>query len=339
VTIREIDGGQGEGGGQMLRTALSLSCILKEEIHIKNIRANRPKPGLAPQHLTTVELLRDMTRAEVEGAELRSTELTFKPQKPHGDYFYVDIGTAGSVSLLFQAAIYPALFSDFRCELEIRGGTDVKWSPSADYIKEVFLPATGMVEFVHLDLRRRGYYPKGGGDILASVRPGRPGPVVLESGGKLKGIRGRIHSCGLPEHIADRMESAAKEVLGKNLVVETMTGHSRSPGCGITLWTETDKGAFLGASALGERGVKAEVVGRNAAEALNLEIESGASVDVHQADQLLIPLALYGGEFHCRELSQHTKTNIEVIHMFFGDVIEVEEKEDLYRVHSEGKGK
>jgi RNA 3'-terminal phosphate cyclase (ATP) len=132
------------------------------------------------------------------------------------------------------------------------------------------------------------------------------------------------------------MASSAKEVLGKNLVTETVTGHSRSPGCGITLWTETDKSAFLGASALGERGVKAEVVGKNAAEALKLEMDSGASADVHLADQLLVPLALYGGQFHCRELSQHTKTNIDVIHTFLGDVIKVEEEGELYRVSSEG---
>jgi len=321
----------------MLRTALSLGCILKEDVKISNIRANRPKPGLAPQHLSTVKLLRDMTKAEVTGDAIGSTELTFKPQEPHGDYFYVDIGTAGSVTLLLQCALYPALFSDYKCELELRGGTDVKWSPPADYIKEVFLPASGLLEYAHLEVRRRGYYPKGGGDILVRVSPSKPGPIKLEPGGEVKGIRGKIHLCGLPEDIGERMGQAVKDVLGKNVWLETETGHSRSPGCGITLWAGTDKGAYIGASALGERGVKAEVVGQNAAESLKLEMDSGASVDTNLADQLLLPLALYGGEFQCRELSAHAKTNIDVIEKFLGDVIQVEEDGNLTKVSSAGK--
>ncbi len=177
-----------------------------------------------------------------------------------------------------------------------------------------------------MDIRRRGYYPKGGGDILFRVDQGRPDPLQLLPGGRVKGIRARIHLCGLADDIAERMKQGVKQVLGGDVYFEDVqTGHSRSPGCGVTLWAETDTGGVLGAIGRCERGVKAEVVGEKAASALKMELDSGASVDVNLADQLLIPLALFGGEFTCRELSGHAKTNIEVIKQFLGDVIKVDE--------------
>jgi RNA 3'-phosphate cyclase len=266
--------------------------------------------------------------------------LTFSPGDIKGEYYHVDIGTAGSITLLLQTAVYPALFADYHSELEIRGGTDVNWSPSVDYVKQVFLPASGLLEFVNLDIRRRGYYPKGGGDVVVRIELGKPEPVVLLPGGRIKGIRGKIHFCELPEDVPERMAGGVKEALGKNVILEMENGHSRSPGCGVTLWTETDKGAFLGSVGLGEKGVRAEDIGENAGKALKEELDAGGSVDVHLADQLLLPLALFGGEFFCRELTGHARTNMDVIGKFLGDeVFTVNEENGLFRISSAGMKK
>jgi RNA 3'-terminal phosphate cyclase (ATP) len=162
--VIEIDGSFGEGGGQVLRTAVALSALLGREVHIKNIRAKRPNPGLRAQHMTAVKAVAALCDAETIGLEIESTELSFMPRKIVSGSFKFDVGTAGSISLVLQALMPAGAFSSGGTEFEITGGTDVRWSPTIDYVRFVILPMLSRLGYAaELKLIRRGHYPKGGG--------------------------------------------------------------------------------------------------------------------------------------------------------------------------------
>ena len=314
-----IDGSNGEGGGQMLRTSLAISAITGEPLRMGKIRANRPKSGLARQHMKAVELLAAMTGAEVDGVAEGSRAISFTPHGlPGGDY-RLDVGTAGSITLILQAAIPAALFAASPTKILLTGGTDVKWSPTIDYLKHVFLPACGLEPHVELKVLRRGYYPRGGGEVEATISPCKSkGPILLEPGSETTSVQGIIYSSNLPSHVPRRIEEAAMSALGMPVDIVHENSDALSPGCGITLWARRGRGGILGAVSIGERGVRSEEVGGGCAKMLKEEMSSGASADVHLGDQLLLPLALWGGSFSCRELSLHAKTNIDVIESFLG---------------------
>jgi len=214
----KIDGTYGEGGGQIIRTAIALAAITGKEVEIENIRANRPNPGLSAQHLHAVKAVEKLSGGRTEGLELRSTRLKFAPGALNGFEGEIDIGTAGSITLLLQCLIPVAVFADSETKVRIRGGTDVKWSPPMDFYTELFLKAIREMGCdVHLDLKRRGYYPKGDGLVEAKITPLHQlkGIVLVEAesertGGVVKGIS---HSCGLPAHVAERQAKAAESVL------------------------------------------------------------------------------------------------------------------------------
>lgn len=328
-----IDGSKGEGGGQMLRTSLSLSSVLQEPITIKNIRALRPKPGLAAQHLAGVKLVSQMSRAEVSGDRVGSKEVILKPtEKPSGVY-EIDIGTAGSVSLLLQTGLYPGMFGHSEVKIKATGGTDVKWSPPMDYVDEVFLQASGLDELVGITARSRGFFPKGGGKVEMVIQPGKIDRVQPAFGDHWR-VQSLAFSSNLPEDILDRMNASAEKVLDIDIKgKEVINGFST--GCGLTMWAANGS-VIHGSSCIGEKGLPAEKVGRKAAEALKLEIQGGATADEHLADQLLIPIALFGGEFTCRYMTKHTQTNIDVIHQFLGNIIKTEKVGKLTNISCEG---
>jgi len=304
----EIDGSFGEGGGQIVRTAVALSAVTGESVRITRIRAGRRNPGLSPQHVTAILAMAKVSEAEIEGARPRSSEIIFRPGEVRGGRREVDIGTAGSVTLLMECLLPALIFADSPTVLTVRGGTDVKWSPPIDYLSQVALPA--FAEFgvqCHLTCERRGYYPKGGGVATLEVTPGRLARADLSfvEQGHVKGVS---HSSNLPEHVAKRQSEAAAEVLeraGFDAEIKCETNAFLSTGSGITLWSRRK-----GASALGERGLPAEKVGVYAAEAMTAELKSKAAVDRYLADQLVPYLALAGGSYTAPVVSKHASTNI-----------------------------
>ncbi len=318
----EIDGSFGEGGGQIVRTAVALSAVTGDPVRITRIREGRKKPGLSPQHVTAISALAAVAEAEIEGSKPGSAEVTFRPGEIRGGERKVDIGTAGSITLLMQCLLPALVFADSPATLTVRGGTDVKWSPTIDYLSQVALPA--FAEFgvrARLSCQRRGYYPRGGGVATLKVDPGALRRADLLASGP-GGVEGVSHSSNLPQHVAERQSEAAARVLlraGFDAQIRCETENVPSTGSGITLWSDRK-----GASALGERGLRAEKVGASAAEEMVAELGSKAAVDRYLADQLVPYLALAGGSYSAPQISRHASTNIWTVTRFLDVEISAE---------------
>ncbi len=336
-----IDGSQGEGGGQIFRTALALSALLSKPIEVFNIRANRPRPGLAMQHLTTLLTFKKIFSAKVEGAKLGSTKVTFTPGSIKEEREYsIDIGTAGSITLLLQALL-PALVYH-NTTLKIKGGTDVKWSPTIDYFSQVFLKNLSYLGVrAEVELLARGYYPKGNGQVKIRIsKVNLLKGYEFEDRGKLLGIKGKAHSSNLPEHIVEREAKTAKEaLLPLKAEIDLELRKEISTGTGITLWADYQN-CSLGSSALGEIGKPAEKVGTEAALRLMKEINSPATLDVNMADQIIPFAALAEGRtsFLVRELTGHLRTNIVLTEKILGVKFAQEELDGCFRISVEGIG-
>ncbi|MDR7666143.1 RNA 3'-terminal phosphate cyclase [Methanosarcina sp. Z-7115] len=326
----EIDGSYGEGGGQLVRTAVALSAVTGKEIRVTNIRRNRPNPGLKQQHLKALEVTASICEARVSGLFPGSTELSFAPMEIKGGKYDIDIGTAGSITLLLQC-LMPALpFAKEKVELTVRGGTDVAWAPTVDYLQQVTFRALERLGYAgYVTLEKRGYYPKGGGKVSAFFEPCRLwGFHFLKEEEEIKGIS---HTSNLPAHVPLRQAEAASARLLEaeySSRIETQSFEDFSTGSGITLWT-----GYIGGSALGERGLPAEKVGKRAAEEVITELKARASVDMHLADQLIPYMALAGNSsYTVREISPHAATNIWVTEQFLDVKFRIEKKEDIFEV-------
>ncbi|MDD2439446.1 MAG: RNA 3'-terminal phosphate cyclase [Methanosarcinaceae archaeon] len=330
----EIEGSYGEGGGQIVRTAVALSAVTGKAVEINNIRKNRPKPGLKAQHLVSLKTAAWLCKAQVSGLMLGSTELSFSPVEIEGGDLEVDIGTAGSITLLLQG-LMPALpFAKKEVQLRIRGGTDVAWAPSIDYLQQVTLKALRKMGYgCELELQKRGYYPKGGGVVTATFKPCKLKSFHFlreekREEGKIFGIS---HSSNLPSHVAERQAEAAKASLfkaGFSSKIKSESSNFFSTGSGISLWT-----GFFGGTALGKPGLLAEKVGCKAAKEILPELKSKASVDVYLADQLIPYMALAGeSSYTVRKLSQHTKTNIWVTEQFLDVKFRIKKTEKGFEV-------
>jgi RNA 3'-terminal phosphate cyclase (ATP) len=317
--MQTIDASHGEGGGQVLRTALSLSVALGRPVTLRQVRARRPRPGLRPQHLTVVRALAAISDAQVAGDTLGSTEVTFVPRTLRGGAYHFDIGairgSAGSVSLLFQALALPLAMAAEPSRLLLRGGTHVPWSPPVPYLASVFVPALGRIGVpAALTLRRWGWYPAGGGEVEASITPSRPrGGIRWERHGGPPTIEGISAVSRLPLSIAERQRARAlARLTGSGLSAQiTLLEDSTALGPGTLLMlSATGESALAGFSALGRRGVRAETVADEAVDPLIDYLQSGAAVDDHLADQLIPFLALAGAPsvFSCPTLSSHVRT-------------------------------
>ncbi len=318
-----IDGSYGEGGGQILRTAIALSCVTGESVEIYNIRANRPKKGLAMQHLKGVEAAKLISDAEVEGLRLGSTRIIFKPKRVKAKNLRIDIGTAGSVTLIFQTILPPLLTADREARIEITGGTDVQWSPSIDYFR--FVTSKALKEMnadFSIELVKRGYYPKGGGKVVLYVNPSNLSGKAFEAE-RCDVVRGISHCSNLPKHVAERQAKAAESFLaerGYNAEIEIETQRGFSTGSGITLFC-----GYKGGVALGEKGKRAEKVGEEAAMEIYDELESDATFDRHLADQVMCFAAIARGEteYTTSEITKHILSNEYVINKFFERCVEI----------------
>ncbi|MBI2141797.1 RNA 3'-terminal phosphate cyclase [Candidatus Woesearchaeota archaeon] len=362
----KLDGSYGEGGGAILRMALALSSITLQPFEIVNIRKGRPNPGLQPQHLACIKALEDLCNASSEGAEAGSATVKFFPGKAQSRTLSIDIGTAGSVTLLLQAVLLPALFAPGKVRLNLAGGTNVMRSQPAEYFSEVFLPHTARFGSCSFSLLRRGYFPKGGGKAELEIRPlfrlgdydtfadfrkavsqQLPG-INLAERGKLLKIAGISHaSADLKKaEVAERQAHSAKISLSRQLLkigiscgitIRAEYSESFSTGSGITLFAyfsaagkddiDAANPVILGADALGERGKKAEVVGQEAATALVREISSGACVDHYLADQLIPFMAIAGNSrILTSEVTNHCLANMFVVEKFLGRCLEADKE-------------
>lgn len=307
--VYRVDGAMGEGGGQILRTACALAAAVGESIVVEDVRANRDNPGLKAQHVAALEGLKALTDGEVDGLHEGSDRVAFEPGPVQGGTVRVEVATAGSATLIQQCLLLAALGADEPVRLEVLGGTDVKWSPLWDGFEHVFVDHLQEMDLaVDAKLKRRGHYPEGGGETVATIEPGRPKAPDLAAPDRRERVAGIVHLTDLPDHIADRMRSA---VLSELVDIETRirieTGEG-STGTGIALWTLSRP--RIGASALGEKGRPAEEVGEAAAKRMRRDLEAGVSVDVYTADQILPFLALADGpsSYMTREATGHLVT-------------------------------
>jgi RNA 3'-terminal phosphate cyclase (ATP) len=320
----EIDGSYGEAGGQILRTALSLSCALGKPFRMFNIRKGRSRPGLMPQHLMCVRALAMICGASVRGDEVGSTELIFIPSKTKPGEYEFDIGTAGSTSLLLQAILPPLVFSKKESSITLKGGTHVPFSPPFHYLSGVFVP---MLRRLGIDLEisvgSYGFYPKGGGKIRVEVHPsGGAKAIDLITRGKVENIAGISGVVNLPLSIAERQKNAAIETLsghGLHAEIDLLSAEAFGRGTFVFLKAET-AGCIAGFSSLGERGKKAETVGREAAEELVAYSYTDACLDLHLADQIVLYLAFADGpsSFTTSRVTGHLMTNLWAIEKFTG---------------------
>lgn len=331
----DIDGSYGEGGGQVLRTALSLSCITGKPFRIRNIRKGRQKPGLMPQHLVSVHAAQRIASAEVEGDSKGSQELSFVPRHVTAGDFNFDIGTAGSVSLVLQTIIPPLLLAGNRSTVTLRGGTHVPFSPCFNYLSEVFAPMLARLGgTIRLSIGSHGFYPKGGGEVRCVIEPtnGFRGLRLTERGPP-SAIIGCSAVARLPLEIAERQRQAALETLNRQLIervpanIDLLEAQSYGPGTFIFLRAEYGE-LRTGFTALGARGKPAETVGHEAAAELVTHHTTGFPVDPHLADQLVLYLAMADGEskFATSRISLHLLTNLWVAAKFlaFGHEVDGE---------------
>jgi RNA 3'-phosphate cyclase len=319
----EIDGSYGEGGGQILRTAVALSAFLSAPCKITGIRHGRPKPGLRPQHVAGVQAVAELCHAEVGGLQLNSQEVAFKPRKVAGGDLRIDIGTAGAIGLVLQTLMLPAIKAPSPVQLTITGGTDVPWAPTVGYLREVAFPLLERMDYrAEMAVIKRGYYPRGGGEVSVVLKRADLSPLQLLNPNEIQMIRGRSHTSETlrDRGVAERQREAAMKVLNKlpfPVEIEVEYGPTKSPGSVIDLWALANH-TVLGANALGARGKRAEEVGAEAVAALCRQMESGAALDEWMGDQILPFLAVAGGEsvISVPYLTDHLRTNLWVIDHF-----------------------
>jgi RNA 3'-terminal phosphate cyclase (ATP) len=340
-----------------LRTALSLSALTGEELVVTSIRAGRRQPGLSPQHLAAVRAAASICQAELEGAELRSTEVRLRPgAPPRAGEYTMDVaaasqaGSAGSVTLLAQTVLIPlAAGAGGTSRLTLRGGTHVRWSPPYTYFEHVYLHALRRLGLqVTSTLKSWGFYPVGGGEIELMVVGPEAGTgsakwqaVDWTDRGELERIRGEAIGCNLPAHIPQRMTDRARSCLadlGAPFAVTPRRVRGRGPGAGLFLVGEYEP-VNSGFSSHGEKGKPSEKVAEEACMAFKAHHASGAPVDEKLADQLLLPLALIAGRsaFVTSTITEHLRTNAQIIRMFHPCTIEFQErKRELWEVVVDG---
>ena len=334
----EIDGSEGEGGGQILRSSLSLSIWTQQAFRIFDVRANREPPGLKRQHLTAVKSAAEICNADVVGDHIGSRELTFRPSRLNSRHYSFNIGTAGSSTLVLQTVLPPLLMGAEPSSVEIIGGTHNRGSPPFDFLERAFVPLLRrMGADITLQILRYGFYPRGGGQIRCEIRPARLLPLQLHERGALEQIYADAYIAALPMNIAERELNTIGESLDVRREYLHLQGlpNDMGPGNAVTITAEFANvtEVFTG---FGERGVLAESVAKRAASEAREYLDATAPVGEHLADQLLLPLALAGsGSFVATKITDHLRSNAKVIANFTERRIEWREHESgvLVSVH------
>lgn len=325
-----IDGSLGEGGGQVLRSALTLSLVTGRPVALTNVRARRAKPGLMPQHLQAVQAAAAVGRAAVEGAELGSQFLRFAPQGVAGGDYRFDIGTAGSAPLVLQTVLLPLGLADAPSRVTVTGGTHVPWSPCFHYLDLHWLRFMRRIGFqARLTMEAAGFYPPGGGCIHAAVQPVKGlNALRLTRRGALRRVHGISALANLDPSIAARQRARAMQRLQRlcceiEIALVEMPAHSRGTVLVLVAEFEHSQCCYF---ALGERGKPAERVADEVVDNLDAFLAGDGAVDEHLADQLLLPLALAAGhsELRTARVTQHLLTNAEVVRAFVPREIRIE---------------
>jgi len=331
-----LDGSKGEGGGQILRTALTLALLTGRGFRIAQIRANRDRPGLRPQHLSAVEAAANLAQADVTGDSVGSRSLIFRPNAYTPHDLTIDIGTAGSTALVLQTLHLPlALRADEGVRVALTGGTFNRAAPSFPFLETTWRAHLAALDApIALAMPQAGFYPQGAGQLSAWIEPAHLRPLTATQRGSLIKVRGISGVANLRPDIAERMRDRAEARLadyGIHAEIELTRWASPGQGAAISLTTEHDQGGapatFTG---LGERGKPAEVVADEAVdELLAFEDTPDAAVDPHSADQILLPLALTPGrsEYTVSEVTEHLRTNAETIRAFLDRTIVIQEPE------------
>lgn len=336
MTMLEIDGSRGEGGGQMVRTSVAMSTVTGVTTHLTRIRENRPTNGLSKQHCAAVNAVAMMAGSKVTGNTLGSRELLFEPGDEQVYDIQMNIGTAGSVSLVLQAMLLAARNHKKRLTVDISGGTNVMWAPPIDSYQQLLFPLMSRMG-MSADVRiiDRGFYPQGGGRVIATLDPiGKIKPLVADTLGDLVGIRGVCFSQRLPDWISKEVVRSCQDVLAPigdiELEIQKTNGDSR--GAGIVLVAEFENG-MIGSNALTSRGHTAEKAGEDAARDLLMEMDSGATMDVHTADQLLPYMAMAEGRsgFTVSRISKHLLSQMDTLESFLDVKFGVERKDNVYK--------
>lgn len=356
----KIDGSYGEGGGQIIRTSLSLSALTGKPVTIDNVRARRSRPGLQPQHLTAVQAAARICNAALDGAEVGSKRFTFRPSSPvqPGRYAF-DIGTAGATSLVMQTVMIPlalagtangpadstalagtangradsTALSGGASQVTIGGGTHVSHAPTAHYLEHVYaevMRAQGLGST--LSIPAAGFFPRGGGKIETSIEPSTLAPVDLVERGRLRQLTAYIVTSELPEKVAERGAATASKALGgfKKPAVVPVDLPSRGPGASVVVIAECDN-VRAGFSSIGERGKPMETVTLEACDQFAEWYRSGAACDEHLADQLVLPAALAMGEsrWSTSAVTEHLRTVLWLTRHFLPGVeTHLEERAD-----------
>lgn len=340
-----INGSFLEGGGQIVRTALALSVLTGQGFEVRDIRKGRKQSGLKPQHINAIKALQELCNATVEGNTAGSEYLKFIPKKFRPKNMMIDIGTAGSITLLMQSLLPPLVLSQRKTKLTLLGGTDTEWAMPIDYFKNVFIPNLKPYADIEINLLKRGYYPKGGGHVEIIINPKFDTKTrvlaskfnLLEKD-KLICIKGISHASKDLEaaEVAMRQKKSAEITLMQKTDIAAEYCNTLSTGSGITLWAVYEN-AILGADALGERGKKAENIGFEAAKSLQEEMILGKAVDRHLADNLIPFLGLFGGAIAATEITKHTLTNIYVTELFLGIKFDINKKDNIIQLTEQNK--
>ena len=337
-----IDGSQGEGGGQILRTALALSMVTGKPFRLEKVRAGREKPGLMRQHLTALRAAAEICAAQVTGDELGSRELTFTPGPVSPGHYEFKIGTAGSATLVLQTVLPPLLVAKGPSDLVLEGGTHNPFAPPFNFLDKCFLPLINrMGPSVYAYLERPGFYPAGGGRFTVSIQPvASLNHLELLEAGKPRQHLARALVAGLPRNIAEREVKVIARKLGweaDRLRVETAPD-SCGPGNLVTVELEYEAltEVFTG---FGQKGVTAEAVAEQVVDEVRRYLAAQVPVGEYLADQLMLPLALAGGgAYKTMALSRHAVTNRHVIGLFLDTPIAVEDAENRNVIVRVGKG-
>jgi RNA 3'-terminal phosphate cyclase (ATP) len=322
MNVIEIDGSEGEGGGQILRSALALSMCTDQPFRIRKIRAKREKPGLMRQHLTAVRAAAEICGADLSGDEVGSQELSFSPRsiKP-GDYGF-SIGTAGSCTLVLQTVLPPLMTAAAPSRIRVPGGTHNKGAPPVDFLQRAYLPLVGrMGPQVTLELVRHGFYPRGGGEVVANVVPSpRLASLSLMDRGSRRGGFAEAYLAAVPIHVASRELDMVGKMLNWPIEQLHVRGLPNDVGPGNTLTITIEHDAVTEVfTGFGEKGVSAESVAKRAVDCARTYLATNAAVGRHLADQLLLPMALAGaGEFTTLPVTKHFDSHGAVIRAFLG---------------------
>ncbi len=317
MRLISIDGSYLEGGGQIARTSVALSAVTEKPCKVINIRKGRKKPGLKAQHLKGIEAVVKLTNGKVKGLTIGSNEIEFTPGKIKGGKYKIDVGTAGSISLILQTLVPACLHADKKVELEIIGGTDVKWSPTMSYFEGVFC---GNLKKMGIEIESKvlktGFYPKGGGIVNVKILPcEKIHPVNWIERGEIK----RVECWSFASKKLEKAEVAERQIKGFEEIfkVDSKIKYVNSLSTGTSITAHAHCNTILGACALGELGKKAEDVGKECAELLKKQLDSNACLDRQMADQILPYMALAGsGKVSVAEITKHARTNMWVIEQF-----------------------